>query len=189
MRPWNFRKYFSLISEVYWWNRFHFWWWVLLNRAPTSIQFHPPPPSSFHPQPCSLQHPQQYLNLNNVRNWANSPNLSRKIKSYPFWLKIGTHGILEVLIPNPDYDFWNSDPKSIFGQIWTQKFKDNWCKYLKDTDSESGLRFLKFRPQNPFLGKFWSKKSQLFVFPENWHAWHLDDADSYSHNSFLNCQP
>ena len=123
MTSWSFLKYFSLTNDVYWWNRFHFWWWVLLNRAPTSIQFHPPPPSSFHPQPCSLQHPQQYLNLNNARNWAISPNLGRKIKSYPFWLKIGTHCILEVLIPNPDYDFWNSDPKSIFGQIWAQKFK------------------------------------------------------------------
>ena len=30
------------------------------------------------------------------------------------------------------------------------------------------------------MGKVWSKKSKLFVFPENWHSWHLDDADSYS---------
>ena len=30
---------------------------VLLNRAPTSIQLHPPPPSSFQPPPSSLQHP------------------------------------------------------------------------------------------------------------------------------------
>ena len=28
--------------------------------------------------------------------------------------KIGKHGILEVLIPNPDLDFWNSDPKIQF---------------------------------------------------------------------------
>ena len=28
------------------------------------------------------------------------------------WL--GTHGILEVQIPNPDIDFWNSDPKIHF---------------------------------------------------------------------------
>ena len=50
---------------------------VLLNRAPTSTQLHPPPPSS-------LQHPQQYLNQNIARNWAISPNLGRKIKSCPF---------------------------------------------------------------------------------------------------------
>ena len=30
------------------------------------------------------------------------------------WLKIGTHGILEVLISNPDLDFWNSALKIHF---------------------------------------------------------------------------
>ena len=29
-------------------------------------------------------------------------------------MKIGTHGILEVLIPNPDLEFRNSDPKILF---------------------------------------------------------------------------
>ena len=89
----------------------------------TSTQLHPPPPSSFQPPPSSLQHPQQYLNQNIARNWAISPNLGQKIKSFPFWLKI---------------------------------------------DSESRLRFLKFRPQNPFLGKFGPKNSKLFVLSENW---------------------
>ena len=145
MRPWNFWKYFSLTNEVYWWNRSHFWWQVLLNCAPrpssihlypapsTSTQLHPPPPSSFQPPPSSLQHPQQYLNQNIARNWAISPNLGRKIKSYPFWLKIGTHGILEALIP-----------------------------------TKSRLWFLKFRPQNPFLSEFGPKNSMLFVLSENW---------------------
>ena len=50
--------------------------WVLLNRAPTSTQLHPPPPSS-------LQHPQQYLNQNIAHNWAISPNLGQKIKRCP----------------------------------------------------------------------------------------------------------
>ena len=65
--------------------------WVLLNRAPTSIQLHPPPPSSFQPPPSSfqpppssLQHPQQYFSQNIRRNWAFSSNLGRKIKSCPF---------------------------------------------------------------------------------------------------------
>ena len=31
-----------------------------------------------------------------------------------FCLNTGSHGILEVLIPNPDLDFWNSDPKIHF---------------------------------------------------------------------------
>ena len=80
----------------------------------TSTQFHPPPPSSVQQPPSSLQHSQQFLNQNIARNWAISPNLGQKIKSCPFWLKIGTHGILEVLIPNPDLDFWNFDPKIHF---------------------------------------------------------------------------
>ena len=80
----------------------------------TSTQLHPPPPSSFPPPPSSLQHPQQYLNQNFARNWAISSNLGQKIKNCPFWLTIGTHGILEVLIPNPNLDFWNSDPKIHF---------------------------------------------------------------------------
>ena len=71
----------------------------------TSTQLHPPPPSSFQPPTSSLQHPQQCLNQNIARNWAFSPNLGRKIKSGPFSLKIGAHGILEVLIPIPDLDF------------------------------------------------------------------------------------
>ena len=80
----------------------------------TSTQLHPPPLSSTQPPPRSLQHPQQYLNLNIARNRAISPNLGQEIKNCPFWLKIGTHGILEVLILNPDLDFWNSDPKIHF---------------------------------------------------------------------------
>ena len=79
---------------------------------PSSIRLHPappssfkPPPSLFQPPPSSLQHHQQYLNHNIERNWATSPNLGQKIKSCQFSLKIGTHGKLEVLIPNPDLDF------------------------------------------------------------------------------------
>ena len=123
---------------------------VLLNRAPTSTQLHPPPPSSFQPPPSSLQHPQQYLNQNIARNWAISPNLGRKTKSCPFWLKIGTHGILEVLIPNPDLDlkFWPQSP--FLGKFGPKNSKvsvlsENWCtQYLKDADPKCRLRFLKF---------------------------------------------
>ena len=108
---------------------------VLLNRTPaplssihlypapsaatqqisTSTQFHPPPPNSFQPPPSSLQHPQQYSIQNIGRNWVISPNLGRKIKSCWFWLNIGTHGILEVLILNPHLGFSNSDRKINFG--------------------------------------------------------------------------
>ena len=90
-----------------------------LHPAPsTYTQLHPPtpssfqpPPSLFQPPPSSLQHPQQYLNQKIAGNWAISPNLGQKIESCPFWLKIDTYGILEVLIPNRELYFWNSDTK------------------------------------------------------------------------------
>ena len=69
-----------------------------------STQLHPRPPRSFQPPPSSLQHPQQYSNQNIARNWAIFSNLGRKMQSCPLWLEVGTHGILEVLIPNPDLD-------------------------------------------------------------------------------------
>ena len=81
---------------------------------PSYNQFHLPPPSSFQPPPSSLQHLQQYSNRNIARNWAISRNLGQKIHGCPFWLKIGTHDILKVLIPNPDLDFWNFNPKIHF---------------------------------------------------------------------------
>ena len=134
--------------------------WVLLNRAPSSTQLHPPPPSLFQLPPSSLQHPQQYLNQKIARNWAISLNLGQKIKSCPFWLKIGAQSISRMLIPNPDLNFWNSDPKIHFWANCAQNSKssvlsENWCTmYLKDADSKSRLRFLTFGRQNPFLGKF-----------------------------------
>ena len=47
------------------------------------------------------------LELKYPRNWAISLNLGRKTQSCLFWLKIGTHSVLGVLIPNPDLYFWN----------------------------------------------------------------------------------
>ena len=89
----------------------------------TPTQLHTLPSSSFQPPSSSLQHPQQYLNQNVPRNWTISPNLDQKIKSFPFWLKIGTHGILEVLSLNADFDFWNSHPKIHFWVNLGPKFK------------------------------------------------------------------
>ena len=51
------------------------------------------------------------------------PNLGRKSQRYPFCLKIGTHDISRMLILVPTWVFWISNPKSIFGQIWTKKVK------------------------------------------------------------------
>ena len=59
---------------------------------------------------------------------------------------------------------------------------------LGSADLESALRFLKFQPQNSFLGKFKLEKSKFSVLPENWHTWYLKDANSYSSISFQNFQ-
>ena len=87
---------------------------VLQNHATTSIQLHPPPLSSFQLPPSSLQHPQRYKSQYITRNWAISLNLGRKILNCPFSLKIGTYGILEVVILNPDLNFWTSNRKIHF---------------------------------------------------------------------------
>ena len=75
---------------------------------------HPPPTSLFQPPLSSLEHPQQYSNQNITRNWEIPPKLGRTIQSCSFWLKSSSLGIFHVLIPNPDLDFWNSNPKIHF---------------------------------------------------------------------------
>ena len=46
-------------------------------------------------------------------------------------------------------------------------FTKNWHTwYVRGAVSRSGLRFLKFSPQNSFLGKFGLKKSKLSVLPK-----------------------
>ena len=142
----------------------------------TSTQLHPPPPSSFQPPPSSLQ---QYLNQNIARNWAICPNLVQKIrkKNCPFWLKIGTHGILEVLIPNPDLDFWNSDPKIHF---WanlgrTSQSCPAWLKIGKQCVSTMlilipTLFFSVLKPKS-FFGQIWAQKFKVFHF--DWKSTHM----------------
>ena len=126
-----------------------------IHLHPAHFNLHPPPPSSFQPPASSLHHLQQYLNQNIARNWAISPNLGRKIKSYPFWLKIGMHGILTMLILVPTLVFWIANSKSIFGKIWTEKVKVvcfAWnlahphihTQYLEDVDYYFDISFLKF---------------------------------------------
>ena len=116
----------------------------------TSTQLHPPQPSSFQLPfpPSSLQHLQQYLNQNIARIWAISPNLGQKIKSCPFWLKIGTRGKLEVLIPNPDLDFWNSNPKIHFRANLGPKIQS--CLFCLKPGAHSILRKLIPNPDLDF---------------------------------------
>ena len=172
------------------------------------------------------------MNQNIARNWAISPNLRRKIKNCPFSLKISTHDILEVLIPNLDIDLWNSDPKIHFWanlgpkiqscpfclKIGTHNISrmlipnpdlDFWnfdpkihfwanlgpksqsCPFCLKIGTHGISRMLILIPTlvfwiSSFLNEFGPKKSNLFILPENWHTWHLEDADSYSKISFLN---
>ena len=75
-----------------------------LHQAPsTSTQLHPVPSTST-----------QLISVSIAHNWEISPNLGQKVQSCPLWLKIGSHSILEMLIPNPDLDFWNFNPKIHF---------------------------------------------------------------------------
>ena len=93
------------------------------NRAPTSTQLHPSSPistspnhlisASAHLSATSCKN-QRYKNQTTARNWAISPNLGRKIQSCFFCLKIGFYGNLKMMIPNPDLDFGNSEPKIHF---------------------------------------------------------------------------
>ena len=124
--------------------------------------------------------------------WA---NLGWKGQSFAFFLKIGTHSISMMLILIPTLVFWISDPKSIFGKIWTKKVKVvqfGW-KLAHRVSRRCWFLFQhyvsKFPTLNPFLDKFGSKNSKLFILTENWHTWYIEDADSYSGNSFLNHQP
>ena len=129
----------------------------------TSNQLHPPPPSLFQLPPSSLQHPQQYLNQNLARNWAISPNLGQKIKKCPFWLKTGPHGILEVFIPNPDLDFWNSDPKIHFWANLGPKIQS--CPFCLKIGAHSISRMLIPNPDLDFWNfdpkiHFWTNLAQ-----------------------------
>ena len=127
-----------------------------------------------------------------THNWAISPNLARNIQSCSFWLKIGSHGILEVLIPNPDLDFWNSNPKIHF---WANLGpKSLCCSFYLKIDIHGISRMLILIPtlvswnSDPKI-HFWANlgpKSQLSVLPENWHTWYLEDVDSYFEINFLN---
>ena len=212
---------------------------------------------------------------------GNFPNSDRKIKSCPLRLKIGTHGILEVLIPNPKLDFWNSDPKIhfwanfgskiqicsfclkigapsisrmvipnpnlgfwnfdpkihfwanlgpkgqiflfclnigthdisrmliliptlvfwisnpnfLFGEIWVKKVKVaqfGW-KLAHRVSRQCWFLFrhyfFQFSTHDPFLDNLVPKNSKLFILTKNWHAWYIEDADSYSNLVFWITNP
>ena len=119
----------------------------------------------------------------------------KKVKVVRFCLKAGIHGISRMLIFIPTLVLWISKPKSIFGHIWTEKHQVvqfGW-KLAHRVSRRCWFLFRHYFSQfptlNPFLDKFGSKNSKLFILTKNWHTWYIEDADSYSDNSFLNCQP
>ena len=134
--------------------------WVLLNHAPTFTQLHPPPPNSFQPSPSSIQLHPAHLSFHPVLSTLLEPKYCMYLDNFPKFR-----------------------PENWKLYILTE---NSHITYLGGADSESGIRFLKFRPQNSFLGKFGPKKSKLYVLPENWHTWYLEYVDSYSNISFLN---
>ena len=114
----------------------------------TSTQLHPPPFNSFQPPRSSLQHPQRYKNQNIARNWGISPNLGRKFRSCWFCLKIASHGILEVLIPNPDLEFRYSDPKILFWANLGEKSQS--CPFCLEIGTHGILEELILHPDLVF---------------------------------------
>ena len=134
---------------------------------------HAPPPSSIylHPGHFSL-HPASCntLNQNITCNWAISPNFDRKIQICPFWLNIGSQGVLEVLILNTDLDFWNSNPKINFWANLDSKSQS--CPFfLKLTDMVSQWCWFLFQhqfseiPTLKFIfGQIWAKNIKVVRF-------------------------
>ena len=112
------------------------------------------------------------------------PNLGPKSQSCHFCLKICTHGISKMLILIPTLVFWISNSNSLFGQIWAKKvkvvhFNWNWHTwYLESAYSKSGL--WNSNPKIHYWANLGRKSQSCPFFPENFHAWHLHDADSYS---------
>ena len=130
--------------------------------------------SSFQPPPSSLQHPQRYQNQTIARNSAISPNLGQKIQSCPFWLKIDTHGLLEVLILNLHLEFWNSHPKIHFWANLGRKSPSClFCLEIGTSDISRllilipTLVFWNFDPKSIF-GQIWAKKVKVV-----WFVWKL----------------
>ena len=158
---------------------------VLLNCVPTSTQLISAS-TEFFTTPSTLLKPK--LEPKYHMHWAISQTFGGKNQSCLFCLKIGTHGILEVLIPNPHLDFWNSNPKIHLSES---------CPFCLKIITHSILRiiilipilvFWIFNPKS-FLGKFGPKISKLSVLPENGHTeYGAEDADSYSDINFLNFQ-
>ena len=118
----------------------------------------------------------------------------KNVKVVRFAWKLGTHVISRLLILVTTLVFWISKPKSIFGQIWTEKLKVvqfGW-KLAHRVSRQCWFLFRHYFSQfptlNPFLDKFRPKNSKLFILTKNWHTWYIEMLILIL-TSFLNCQP
>ena len=134
---------------------------VFLNRTPTSTQLYLPSTSFTHLRPAHFRlHPALCNTLkdqNIARNWAISCWASS-----PFLLKIGTHGILERLIPNTD-NLKFQPQNSFLMKFESKKSKlsvllKNWHTWYHEAgDSYSNISFLvkgRNEPINKWLDKW-----------------------------------
>ena len=80
-------------------------------------------------KPCTHHHPAHF---------------KEKIQSCSFCLKIDTHGISRMLIPNPDIDFWNSNPKTHFWASFGRKSQS--CSFFLRIGTHGILIMLIFIP-------------------------------------------
>ena len=162
--------------------------WVLLNHAPSSTQLISAS-TQLSATPSTLFEPKY------PHHWAISPNLGRKIQSCPSGLKIGTRGILEVLIQNLDLDVSNFNSKIHFWADLGRKNKSGLFYLKTSTNGISRMLIListyVFWISNPkfILGQIWFKKVKVVRFAWKlvhmvfWGCWFL-----FQHY-FLNFQP
>ena len=130
-------------------------------------------------------------------------NLGRKSQSCPFYLKIGTHDILEKLILIPDLDFRNSCRRIHFWANLGRKSQS--CPFCLKIGTQSISKMLSLIPtlvfwiSNPksIFGQVWDKKVIAVCFAwklahththTHTHTEYLKDADSYFDVSFLKFQ-
>ena len=107
--------------------KFYGCYWTVHPPPASSIHLQPPPPSSIHLHPV---HFSLHLALCNTLNVIRT-KMSHELGNFP---KFRSKNLkLTILTEN-----WH---------IW----------YIRGADSEPRPRFLKFRAQNPFLGKFGAK--------------------------------
>ena len=142
---------------------------VLLNRRPTSTQLILISTKFFDMIRSKISHligqfPQIYV---------------EKFKVVCFAWKLDTHGILEVQIPNPHLDFWNSNPKIHFWANFGRKSQS--CPFCLKISKHSSLRMLililrlVFWVSNiyPFSGQIWVEKIELSTLPGSWYTKYL----------------